>query len=343
MKSEHQFGVKVGLAFVAIFLIGGAALCGGYLEGFGLYSPLTINSGGSGGSGTGDSSGNTVSPPGTFNVKSNAYNSLDISSALTLGTNVDQSFYGYRNGQWILLGPHTATTGTDLEVTAQDNGYIYVLCAPHSTQTYVFDQVKTLQMNSRAESVQFVDVTGDGVEEFLVKYNMRNLPASSNDYPSTTFTGFYYYEDTGSTTDGSPDNVAVGTSVATTSVEWYLQISAANRATPWTKIQIKMDTTDTSVAKVTSLSIPGVGTIAEGGLDYWYDSSYQYYEYSIGSNLGDCGFFTRGSADSGKIYLTTQIRTDLASANITCTMTVFQLNYAGSTVTDADEVSLTTV
>lgn len=334
----------MGIVAVLAFCLFAGLLFTGNLEGIGLNSPLsTVPQG----DGTGD--GGTVydkyaNPPGSFIVKDNAYNALDISTALTLGSNVDQYFYANRNGQWILLGPHTATTGTTIEVLSQDSGSIWVMCAPHTTSTYILDQIMTLQMNSRAKAVQFVDVTGDGVKEFMIKFDMTNVPQALATLPAVTFTGFYYYEDSASTTDGTPADIAVGTSVATSSVEWYLQISATQRALAWNKIQIKMNTTDTSVAKVSSLQVPGIGTLSESGLEYWYDSSYQYYEYKVGSNgLGDCAFMTRSSTDSGKIYLTTAIRTDLdavTNCRITVTMTVFELSYAGATVTDADSVDL---
>jgi hypothetical protein len=199
-------------------------------------------------------------------------------------------------------------------------------------------------MNTRAKQVSFVDVTGDGVKEFMIRLDMSNVPQTLTDFPSVTFNGFYFYEDSASATDGAPADVAAGVALATTSVEWYAQISAANRALAWNKIQVKMNITDTSVAKVVSMQIPGVGTIAESGLEYWYDSSYQYYEYKVGSNgLGDCAFMERGTSDSGKIYITTDIRTDLdatTNTRIACTLTIFELDYTGATVTDTDTVEL---
>ena len=278
---------------------------------------------------------------GTFTMKDTAYNSLDISTALVLATSVDQYWYAQRSGNWALLGPHGAS-GTTIELTEADGDYIYVMCAPHTTATYVLDKTKTLTMNPRAKSAQFIDITGDGTKEFVVKLLMTNVPGAASGYPEVTFTGFYYYEDSANTTDAAPQDNNVGTALNTTSVEWYVTLAATKRALPFYKIQVKMNSTTLSEAKLTAVQVPTIGLVQESSLEYWYDSSYQYFEYQIGTgHLGDCAFIQIESNQATKAYLTATITTDLGSDAIACTMTIFELSYADGVVVDSDTVNLT--
>jgi len=345
MDKTEKFVVKCLVGILLVF-----AITIGYFAN--LYAPYVVSPFATGAGGPG-----ATPPPagssdyayngrgvGTFTMKDNAYNALDISAALTLATNVDQYWYSKRGGLWKQLGGHGAS-GTDVELTEADGEIIYMMCAPHSTQTYVLNVAKTLDMNPRSISADFTDATGDGVNEFMIGFDMTDVPKAASGYPSVTFTGYYYYEDSASTTDGGPSDIVVGTALNTTSVEWYLTISATKRALPWYKIQIRMNTTTLSEAKVKSVDVPGVGTVAESALTYWYDSTYQYFEYKgvpvMSGHLGDCRFIAIEALQTTKIYLTTSIQTDLASNDVECVMTVFELSYADGVVTDTDTVNLT--
>jgi len=343
MKPEHKVAL---VAIVAIALIVGYFY--GAFASVGLPAPATVGQQNPGGGNQNPGGGNQnpggtqyADSVGTFTMKDNAYNALSISAALSLGSAVDQFWYANRNGQWILLGPHTATTGTNVEVVAQDGGAVYVVCMTHTTSTYIFAAAKTMSMNSRALSSQFVDVTGDGVKEFAVKLDMTRIPLPASDFPSITFNGFYFDEDAASATISSPTDVTAGATLVTSSVEWAESLSAQSHCLAWYKVQVKMNTTDSGVAEVESIQVPGVGVVVTSGLNYWYDSSYSYYEYKVGTGqLGDCGFITAGAQDPLKTYITARIKTTLGAVVVTATMTLFELNYAGSTVTDSDPVDL---
>jgi hypothetical protein len=191
-------------------------------------------------------------------------------------------------------------------------------------------------------SVTFVDVTGDLTPEFMVKYNMANIPAAASGYPSSTFTGYYFYEDSAAAAIASPADIHGHTTLTTNYIEWTLTISATKRALAYWKVSIKLNTTDPSAAKVDTINIPNVGNVGSAQLHYWYDSSYSYYEYIYGSGLlGDCAFLKVPASSASKFYFTSGIKTTL-TANVTATITFYELDYTGNTVTDSDEVLLYT-
>jgi len=332
MKDAHKNGIIVASVAIIILVV---AFYNNIFAQYGYPAPTFRQA-------PGPAPGPTIVPgiAGTYTMKDIAYNALDISTALTLGTNVDQYFYAYRNGGWVLLGAHGAS-GTDIEVTEADGGYIYVVCMTHGTQAFILDAATSLAMNSRCVSVQFVDVTGDLVKEFAIQYSMANIPKAASGYPSSTFTGYFFAEDSASTTDGAPSNLSIAQTSVTSYVEWYLTISAVKKALAFWKVQVKINNTDTSIGHVESLNIPGVGNIGANSLKYWFDASYGYWEWSAGTGLlGDCAFLKVPSASSTKFYFTTGIHTVLGAHNITATVTVYELDYAGNTVTDADDVQI---
>jgi len=282
---------------------------------------------------------------GTFTMKDTAYNALDITSALTLGTNVDQSFYGFRNGGWVLLGGHGAS-GTDIELIPQDGGYIYILCQRHSTQAYIFAAAQSLAMNPRAVQCQFLDVTGDSIKEFIVKWNMANIPPAASGYPSCTFNGYYFADDSGSASipsGGQPADITGVTGAATTKfLAWYLSLSAEKKALAVYKIELKVNSTDASKSEVVNINIPGVGLISGSSMSYQKTDSYQIWTWTIGENLGNSVYWQVPANTLNKFDLTASVKHTLASGDImNWTLTVYELAAGQTTTTDTDSVLVT--
>jgi len=281
-------------------------------------------------------------PVGTYTFKDVAYNSLDISAALTLGTDVDQSFYAYRGG-WVLLGAHGAS-GTDIEITTGDNGYVYVLCQRHSTATYIFDAAKSLAMNVRAVGIQFLDVTGDTVKEFMVKWSMHNIPAAASGYPSCTFTGYYYDDDSASAAYPSggqaADQTDIGETKVTKYLPWYFGFSAEKHAVAVYKIEVKVNTTSSSKAELLSVNIPSIGLVSASSFDYQKTDTYQTWTYTCGTDLGDCLYWELPANHNNKFDTTTSIQLTLATNDeLVWTQTIYQISAGQTTVTDADSAT----
>jgi len=79
----------------------------------------------------------TSVPAGVYTMKVSAYDTLDVATSRTVGSDVNVYWYAYRNGGWVLLG-----SGNDaqIEIIEQDAGYIYMVCS--STSNYYVDSAK---------------------------------------------------------------------------------------------------------------------------------------------------------------------------------------------------------
>lgn len=283
---------------------------------------------------------------GTFTLKDVARNSLDISTSLTIGTNVNHNWYAFRNGAWVLVGASGGTTGTDIETEAADNGYIYVVSSIPSGQSYYTDAAETVAMNSRVVSSQFVDVTGDTIKEFAFKWNMKNIPEAASGYPSATFTGYYLADDTGSAafpTGGKPSDITgVGTSKVTKFISWYFAMSAEKKAVAVYKIELKVNTTSAAKCKLLNMEIPNRGYVSGTAFSYEKTDSYQIWTYEIGSDLGDCDYWKLPANHNNKFDLTTSVELTLSSGDVLAwTITIYELAAGQTTVTDTDTVNTT--
>jgi len=283
-------------------------------------------------------------PVGTFTVLDVAYNTLDISTALTLGTDVDQNFWGFRNGGWVLLGAH-GSSGTNIELTQTDGGYIYVLMKPHTTHTEIADAAKVLAMNSRAVSSQFADPDGDNVKEFVIKWSMFNVPPAASGYPSTTFTGYYFTEISASASipsGGQPADATAQTTANTVKyLGWYMTLGTTKTALAVFKIQIKVNTTNSGKGELQSLYVPTKGLLSPSSADYSTSDTSQYWTFTFGSTLGDCIYWPLSANTNDKFELTAGIKYTFVTTDVVdWTITIYELNYAQSVVMDTDTCEL---
>jgi len=193
---------------------------------------------------------------GTFTMIDNAYNALNIATPLTIGADVTQGFWAFRGG-WILLGAHGAS-GTNVEVTPADQGYIYVMMAPVSGQAFLADVARTIAMNARAGPAQFVDVNRDNLKEFMVQWNMANIPAARSGYPSTTFTGYYFADISGSITLTLP--IGFATARATLKSTIPATTSLITIAATTSLSTVSLSTTDVTSATTTYFTTSEVAT-----------------------------------------------------------------------------------
>jgi hypothetical protein len=285
----------------------------------------------------------TTLPVGTFTMKDVAYDSLDISTALTGGTDVDQSFWSNRGGSWILLGAHGAS-GTDIDVIAQDQGYIYVMCLPHSTSAYILDAAKVTLMNPRAVGVEFVDANGDSYKEFMVKWSMFNIPPAASGYPSSTFNGYYFAEDSASASipaGGQPaDITSISTNRVTKYLAWYVSLSAEKKALAVIKVEVKVNSTSNSKANLINVNVPGKGLIAGAVCDYQKTDTYQIWTYTIGHDISTATYWQVPAYTNNKFDLTAAIDLTLGSGDeLVWTITVYELSAGQASVTDSDSVT----
>ena len=241
-------------------------------------------------------------PTGTFSMQCAAYDTLDVATTRSIGTNgVSVHWYAYRNG-WVLLG---SGDNVNIEIEERDQGYIYVVCETNSS--FYLDYAKVKNMNSRVKSVTYEDVDGDSVKEWAFKYSMYNIPPSTAGYPETTF---YAYLLTKSTTFAMTTPAAVtgfGASTITKYLAYYATMGTAKTGVAVYKIELKVNSTDTSKWELKNVNVPGVGYLSGSNFVEQTLESYTTYTYTIGSNLKDAVYWQLPSNTNDKFDLTAGI------------------------------------
>ena len=337
MKDEHKLAAKVGVALGIVLLIVIAYYAGAFAP-YG-WAPMTVAPS-TGNTGTGSTStsnnGQYANPVGTFWVYDSAYEALN--PAVTSLSYFE--YYALRSGSYVPLGSQGATGYTQVETDAADKGLVYAV--PVAATNEIFDAAKTAQANSAITAINFKDIFGTGNPEFVCTVSLNQVAKPVSGYPTLSLVAFYYSANPSDVTLSSPSNIVAGTGVASNYIEWSLTFSADAQAMAYYKIQVRMDVTSTSEAKVINIQIPGVGTVGGSSMNYWYDSSYQYFEYTVGTGtLGDCGFITCGLNQPLKEYVSVTVQSHLTQ-NVNITYTLFGLDYQGNTITKTDTAELTT-
>jgi hypothetical protein len=270
-----------------------------------------------------------------------AFDSLDIATARTVGTNVKCYWYAYRNG-WILLGSGDAA---DISLEEADRNTIYAVVAVPSGQSYYVDYQKILSMNTRAQSVDYKDIDGDNVEEWVFKLDISGIPyaTGTGKYSLPSFNIYLLTDDTGSfafPTAGKPSDLSsVGTSTVTKYLEWYMAMSAEKKAVALSKVVLTVNTSDISKVTLKKLNIPGIGYLDGSSFEQDVLTSSIKWTYTISSTLYGADYIKLPVNSLNKFEFTTCIELDLASGDVLqFTLTVYQFDAAESQVSDSDSV-----
>jgi len=279
-----------------------------------------------------------ITPPtgvaGMFDMDTKGYNSLDISSVLTENSGYHLYWYAYRGG-WLMLGKGKAT----IELTDVDGGYVYAVAKP--TSTYYVDWTETKAKNPRVETVTYEDVDNDGYKDFVFKINMGNLPKPATGNPGLFFYPYFLSYEKPSL-NAPADITGIGTAKVTKYVEWYVYFANVKKAFAITKVEITLNTTDTTKITLTSVAVPNIGAVTGDmfGTPLRGVNSLTW-TYSIGSNLYNAQYVKYQTNVLNKFYFTTQIECQLQSSDVlSLTITIYGLTDSGTLTTLTDSVVL---
>jgi len=320
MSKTAKKNSNVLIAAVLIFLV---------IFGFGVYTNWTFRL-----SVTPPPPEEGAAPVGTFTMRANAYDTLDVATSRTVGANgVSVHWYAYRNG-WVLLG---SGDNVNIELEERDQGYIYVVCETNSS--FYMDFTKVKNMNSRVKSVTYEDVDSDSLKEWVFKYSMFNIPPAASGYPQTTFYAYLLTYDTSFAFGTTADISSIGTSTTTKYIPWYMAASAAKKGVAVWKIELKVNSTSTSKYDLKNVNVPGIGYLQGSNFQESILENYVTYTYTIGSNLKDAVYWELPPNVNNKFDLTVGIEFTLSSGDkLNWTLTIYQFTPSETSVTDADAV-----
>ena len=246
-----------------------------------------------------------------------AFDSLDIATSRTVGTNVNCYWYAYRNG-WVLLG---SGDGVDISVEETDQNIIYAVVSVPSGQNYYVDYAKTKSMNNRVQSVEYKDIDGDNVEEYVFKLDISKIPYASGtgkySLPCFNIYLLTYANSFSWPTAGKPDDLTnVGTTKTTKYLEWYISLSAEKKALALAKVVLIANTSDVSKVTLKKLNIPGIGYLDGSSFDQDVLSDQIKWTYAISNTLYGADYITLPVNSLNKFEFTTAVEVDLASGDV---------------------------
>jgi hypothetical protein len=265
---------------------------------------------------------------GPVNVYQKCYDSFDITTTYTHGTEYNVLWFLNRIGNWVNPG----SGDTTLELSSEDNGYIYPVVSIPSGQSYYVDYAKIQANNSRVKQIMYEDVTGDKDPDFIFKAYVGDLPEPATGNPQWTFLVYLKaYEKptlktshTDSDSDGTPDISGIGTSTASKYIEIWGEFSNTKRSWAIYKLEFKIATTDETKVVLDWVNVPGLGTVSGTQFTMEKTGSEIIYTYTIGKDLSNALYFNYGTEQLNKFDLTTKVTCHLATGDqINTTLTLY--------------------
>ena len=255
-----------------------------------------------------------------------AYDSLDTSQTRTVGTDIKVYWYAYRNG-WVLLGTGNAA---DLSILKDDNNIIYMVV--QGVSGYYVDYQKIMSMNSRIQSVEYKDITGDSVKEFVFRVSIADAPYASGTgkYLMPGMTVFALTVDASYSvpSGGQPADISsIGTTKVTKYLQWYAAISAAKKGVAVAKVVLIANTSDISKLSLSTLNIPGIGNLPGSSFEQDVQTTQTKWTYKISNEFYGADYLTYPANSLNKQDFTAAIQFTLASGNkINLTLYVYYLD-----------------
>lgn len=187
------------------------------------------------------------------------YDSLDITTSRAVDTAFTAAWYAYRRG-WILVGSGNAA---DLNIVPEDQNTLYASVAIPSGQSYYIDYAKTQGMNSRVKTVEYKDITGDGLKEMIFTIDLTNIPyaSSTGKYIMPGFNVYLFTYDASAALTMNAAVSSIGTTKVTKFLQNYATLSAEKKALSVYKVVVQVNTSDISKAVLKKQNVPGIGYV----------------------------------------------------------------------------------
>jgi len=288
----------------------------------------------------------TELPPGVTYTKgivttdTAGFDSLDIATARTIGTNVNVYWYALRGGQWVLLGSGDAA---DINVEQQDNNIVYAVVSVPSGQAFYTDYQKIISMNSRATSVEYKDIDGDTVEEYVFRLNVADIPfaTGTGKYSLPCFNVYLLTYDASHAITSPADQTGIGTTAVTKYIEWYTTMSAEKKALAVSKVVLIANSSDISKITLKKLNIPGIGYLDGSSFEQSVLTAQIKWTYTVSTILYGADYMKLPVNTLNKFEFTTTLALDLATSDqIGFTLYVYYLDGTESLAALSDEVGI---
>ena len=259
-----------------------------------------------------------------------AYDSLDITTARTVGTNVAVTWYAYRSGAYILLG---SGNGASLSVTPSDQNTIYAMASIPSGQSFYVDYAKIKSMNTRVTNVQYKDITGDGVKELVFTIDLTGIPYASatGQYTMPSLVVYLLSYDSSASLTMNSGVSSIGTTQVTKYLQNYVTLAAEKKALAVSKIVITANTSDISKVALSKQNIPGIGYVDGSSFVQDVQTSQIQWTYTVSSILFGADYVQLPPNTLNKFDFTTAVQFTMSSGmKILITLNIYYLDASGA-------------
>jgi len=274
---------------------------------------------------------------GALAAKQVSFDSFDSGTSYTHGTNYNVYWFVNRGGNWMQLGSGDVT----LELTDEDNGYIYALPAVIAGQDYYIDHAVTQAKNGRVRGVTYQDITNDQQEDFVFKIWIGDVPIpTSATNPQYTF--YPYMRAYQLPTANNPANLSsIGTSAVSKFLNWEINFTNTKKSFMVTKVVFEYNSTDITKLDLDNVNIPGLGFISGTQFTYAKLASSTEYTYTIGSDLSNGLWVNYGTNQNNQFDFTTKITCHFSTSEVyLATITIYGLTVTESLTSVSNEIKL---
>lgn len=292
----------------------------------------------------GPSIGGTGAVSGSFTIATFAYDTDDVSTNRTVGTDVSVTYYAKIGGSWHGLQPGLPNGAlTTISLDGTEGGVIYAVCYTGAADTYYVDSAKTKQMNSRCSASGLPSISFETVysntKQWVFPFDMHNIPPNTRDTADVTFNvALLTYDSTfGFPSAGLGSNITgIGSSTKVSEyLTWYLSASLAKKGIAVRSIELKVNETDTTQFAFIKQNIPEVGYIDGQAFTPYPQATQILYSYTIGTDLGSCAYWNLQAGVNNKFDVTTAIDVTISAATThVWTITIHELKPTGNGVSD---------
>jgi hypothetical protein len=274
-----------------------------------------------------------------------AWDSLDITTARTVNTNVKAIWFRNVNGQWIQVGTGDAA---DLSLVAADKDTVYLALSEPAGQAFFIDYKTIEAMNPQLKFYAYQDITGDTIKDYVYKVDVTGSTYASSTgkwaMPSTNV--YLLTEDTSWAipAGGQPADIAsIGATTVTKYLKWYGEISAEKKAVALSKVTVTVNSTATETFTLLKVNVPGVGYLDGSQFEQDVQATQTVYTYTItNSNLYGADYLTRPVNDKNEFDFTAAMSLTMTSGQVlTASLKVYDLASTGipGSVTDTVKLS----
>ncbi len=278
----------------------------------------------------------TVQFSGQLRVDVTHSDSLDNSELRVEGADLETIYYKSSDG--VTFASIGSGTGNELTITQDMNSVMYATLGV--LDPFFIDPQGTANqaLNARITDWQFIDVTNNGVKEFIFQFDLRSMPPATAGQTSSTMAFFTNSWDIGTFTLNSPANVTgVGTGAGSQNfVRWEIT-QPQETASAQFEYELRMDNIEDQKwdRSLSTLDMPNIGVKSLTEFDEQLTSTEIVYRFKVGigtAQFDSANYVATPQNGNEVIPSALKIVTNLATSDDICiTFNIKSLSQTGGT------------